>query len=204
MKIDFKKTLPSYTAKQGRFDIIDIPPMRYLMIDGDGGPNSESYARALKALYPVAYTLKFTSKATLDKDYVVPPLEALWWADDMDAFTTRYDQSKWLWTAMLMTPDWITHALFDAALHSVSIKSNPDDLNNIRHETLSEGTCVQTLHLGPYSEEGPVLQEMHTQFIPAHGLTLRGKHHEIYFNDYRRTAPAKLRTLLRQPVAPAH
>ena len=201
MKTDFKKSLPSYKAKPGQFDIIDVPPMNFLMISGGGGPTSTAYAEAIQTLYPVAYTLKFASKQELQKDYVVPPLEALWWADDWEVFTTKFDQSQWLWTAMLMVPTWITDALFRAALEKVAKKSNPPSLDRIRLETLHEGTSVQTLHLGPYSNEGPTLKQMHEQFIPENGLKMHGKHHEIYFNDFRKTAPEKLRTILRQQVA---
>ena len=201
MKTDFKKTLPSYKVKPGQFDIIDVAPMNYLMISGGGGPTSTAYAEAIQTLYPVAYTLKFASKQELQKDYVVPPLEALWWADDWEVFTTKFDQSQWLWTAMLLVPTWITDALFRAALEKVVKNSNPPSLDRIRLETLHEGTSVQTLHLGPYSDEGPTLKQMHDQFIPENGLKMHGKHHEIYFNDFRKTAPEKLRTILRQQVA---
>lgn len=203
MKIDFKKTQPSYKAKRGKFDIIDVPPMNYLMIDGDGGPNSPEYAEAIQTLYPLAYTLKFTSKSELDRDYVVPPLEALWWAEDWEVFTTKFDQSQWLWTAMLMVPPWISRDLFEQAFETVAQKSNPPALSKLRFETLEEGQSVQVLHLGSYSEEGPILEDMHERFIPDNGLTMRGKHHEIYFNDFRKVAPEKLRTILRQPVQKA-
>ncbi len=114
MKTDFKKTLDSYRARHGEFRIVDVPPMRYLMVDGHGDPNtSEEYAEAMSALYPVAYALKFASKKELGQDYVVPPLEALWWARDMDVFTSARDKSRWDWTAMIMVPDWITAAMFD-------------------------------------------------------------------------------------------
>jgi len=97
-KIDFKKSLESYKAKKSKFTVLDIPSLRYLMIDGENGPASTEYTDAIQALYPVAYKLKFMSKLELDKDYVVPPLESLWWADDMSAFTTNFDKSVWLWS----------------------------------------------------------------------------------------------------------
>lgn len=128
-KVDFKKTLPSYRARQGRFDVIDVPPMRYLTIDGHGDPNtSPEYTAALEALYPLAYKLKFASKRELGRDYVVPPLEGLWWADDMSAFTTARDKSQWHWTMMLMVPEWIGDAeshLLEAARDSVRAKGAP-------------------------------------------------------------------------------
>ena len=99
MKIDFKKTLPSYKARRGRFDVVEVPALQYLAIDGVGGPGSQDFADAIATLYPVAYTLKFISKNELDKDYVVPPLEAQWWAEDWSVFTTKFDKSKWDWSA---------------------------------------------------------------------------------------------------------
>lgn len=202
-KVDFKKTLDSYRASVGTFRVIDVPQMRYLMIDGHGDPNtSPLYADTLASLYPVAYTIKFASKQDLDLDYVVPPLEGLWWAEDMASFTTARDKSRWDWTMMLMVPDWIDEAIVAAAVEKVGTKSPPPRLGDIRLEPLTEGRCVQTLHVGSFDDEAPVLAQMHENFIPSHGLALTGKHHEIYLSDARRVAPEKLRTILRQPVRP--
>lgn len=200
-KIDVKKTLYGYRAKRGEFRIVDIPRMRYLMVDGHGDPNtSPAYVEALQALYPVAYKLKFASKRDLGRDYVVPPLEGLWWAEDMSAFTTVRDKSRWSWTVMLMVPEWIEHGMVEAAIEQAGAKNRPARLDDVRLEPLSEGLCVQTLHVGPFDEEAAVLARMHDEFIPGHGLRMVGKHHEIYFSDVRKVAPEKLRTILRQPV----
>jgi len=201
VKVDFKKSHDAYRARSGEFRIIDVPAMQYLMVDGHGDPNtSQAYADALAALYPVAYRLKFASKRDLECDYVVPPLEALWWAADMAAFTSARDKSQWFWTALIMTPDWITPELLADAVTGVAAKDRPASLDNVRLETLEEGRCVQTLHLGPYDDETDVLADMHETFIPKASLRMSGKHHEIYLNDARRVEPAKLRTILRQPV----
>lgn len=201
-KVDFKKTLDSYRATVGDFRVIDVPERRYLMVDGHGDPNvSPAYAEALESLYPVAYKMKFASKQDLDRDYVVPPLEGLWWAEDMAAFTTARDKSQWDWTMMLMVPDWVDHTMFAAAVDKVGTKSPPPRLDAVRLEALTEGQCIQTLHLGSFDDEAEVLAKMHDDFIPSHGLKLSGKHHEIYLSDPRRTEPAKLRTILRQPVS---
>jgi hypothetical protein len=201
VKVDFKKSHDSYRARSGEFRVIDVPAMQYLMVDGHGDPNtSKDYADALAALYPVAYKLKFASKRDLERDYVVPPLEALWWAADMAAFTSARDKSQWCRTAMIMTPDWITAQLFADAVTAVAAKDRPASLGKVRLETLEEGRCVQTLHTGPYDDEAGVLADMHAHFIPEAGLRMSGKHHEIYLNDARRVEPAKLRTILRQPV----
>lgn len=205
MKIDFKKTLDCYRARPGEFRIVDVPDLQYLMIDGHGDPNTApEYADALAALYPVAYKLKFASKRELGRDYVVPPLEALWWATDMAAFTARRDKSQWDWTVMIMAPEWITGAMVEAARAMVAATAPPSSsLDALRLDTLHEGRCVQTLHVGPYDAEAEVLAELHHGFIPAAGLRMTGKHHEIYLSDARRVEPAKLRTILRQPVADA-
>ena len=201
MKDDVKKSHDAYQARRGEFRVLDVPPMQYLMVDGHGDPNTApEYADALAALYPVAYKLKFASKRDLARDYVVPPLEALWWADDMRVFTSARDKSRWSWTAMIMTPDWITSAMFAAAVDLVAAKDAPAALGAVRLETLEEGRCVQTLHVGPYDAEAEVLAELHDRFIPSAGLRMTGRHHEIYLSDPRRVAPEKLRTILRQPV----
>ena len=202
-KIDFKKTLDSYQAKRGVFRLVEVPPLHYLMIDGHGDPNtSPAFAEAIETLYPIAYKLKFASKQGLGRDYVVPPLEGLWWADDMDACSNR-DESQWDWTLLLLVPDWIDQAMVDAAVEQVAAKDPPARLGDVRFDLLDEGLCVQTLHVGSFDDEGPVLQKLHEEFIPNQGLTPTGHHHEVYFSDFRRTAPDKLRTLLRQPVAQA-
>jgi hypothetical protein len=193
-KIDFKRTFDAYQARHGRFRIVDVPVLQYLMIDGHGDPNSSpAFAEAIRTLYPVAYKLKFASKQDLGRDYVVPPLEGLWWADDMESFTAARDKSRWDWTLMLMAPEWISRDMFAAAVERAG-------KDGVRLETLSEGRCVQTLHIGSFDDETKVLAELHDEFIPLQGLRMTGKHHEIYLSDFRKVAPEKQRTILRQPV----
>ncbi|QYG11938.1 GyrI-like domain-containing protein [Microbacterium sp. PAMC22086] len=204
--IDPKKTLDAYRAKRGEFRIVEVPPLQYLMIDGAGDPNtSPAYRDAVSALFPVAYALKFASRSELGVDTVVMPLEGLWHAPDMESFTSRRDKSAWMWTSMTMVGDHITASMFAHAVESVAQKAAKKKepipaLDAVRLETLEEGTCVQTLHVGPFDDEGPVLDDLHHRFIPENGLQMRGRHHEIYLSDLRRTDPAKLRTILRQPV----
>lgn len=201
MKVDLKKELVAYRAPRGRFDVLDVPAQQYLMIDGHGDPNTSSeYRDAVSALYGVAYALKFHSKRELDRDYVVMPLEGLWWSEDLSAFTSARDKSQWDWTMMILVPDWTLPEHLDAARRAVAAKGAAPALGLLRLETLTEGRCVQTLHIGPYDAEGPVLERMHAEFIPGAGLRPRGKHHEIYLADPRRSAPERLRTILRQPV----
>lgn len=198
-KVDHKREIPSYAARRGRFDIVTVPPLQYVMVDGRGDPNtSESYRAAIETLFPVSYKLKFLSKRELGRDYTVMPLEALWWADDMESFTSARDKSQWSWTAMMMVPGWMGQNHVDAALEAAGDIPSADLL---RLEKLDEGLCVQTLHVGSYDDEAPALATMHDEFIPANGLTMTGRHHEIYLSDARRTAPERLKTILRQPVA---
>jgi hypothetical protein len=200
-KLDLKKSLDSYRAKHGEFRVLNVPKMQYLMIDGHGDPNtSQDFKDAILALYPVAYKLKFASKLELGKDYVVMPLEGLWWAQDMSTFTTARDKSQWDFTLMIMQPDWISEDMFQTALAKVAAKDAPVSLSKVRFETLDEGMVVQTLHIGSFDSEAAVLEKIHHDFIPSHNLKLTGKHHEIYLSDFRKVAPEKLRTILRQPV----
>lgn len=200
-KIDFKRELAGYRATKDRFEVIDVPSMTYLMIDGHGDPNtSPAFSEAIETLYPVAYKIKFASKIDKDRDYVVPPLEGLWWAEDMESFTTARDKSKWSWTLMLMTPEWISLDDFSDAVEQVAAKKQIARLGDIRFETLDEGTCVQTLHIGSFDAEAQVLARLHDEFVPNNGFGLTGKHHEIYLSDFRKVEPDRQRTILRQPV----
>lgn len=201
-KVDFKRRIQSYKAVSGAFTQVRVPDLQFLMLDGHGDPNSSQvYKDALATLYPVAYKLKFFSKLELGRDYSVMPLEGLWWADDMESFTSSRDKSKWDWTMMIMAPDWITQEHVDAARTAVAAKGEAPALEQLKLATLKEGLSVQTLHIGPYDAEGPVLEKMHHGYIPEHSLRMTGRHHEIYLSDARRTPPEKLKTILRQPVS---
>ena len=202
IKIDFKKELKElYNPSKKDFVLVDVPEMQFLMVDGHGDPNTaQEYQQALETLYAVAYKLKFASKKTLEKDYVVPPLEGLWWAEDMDTFTVGLDKNQWDWTMMLMTPDWITPEMYEQARAAAAKAKELPALPKLRLEKYHEGLSAQILHLGSYDDEGPTLARLHTEWIPANGYTENGKHHEIYLSDPRRVAPEKLKTILRQPV----
>ena len=199
-KIDLKKELRAlYQPSAQTFQRVAVPSMQFLMVDGHGDPNSaREYKEALETLFPVAYKLKFLSKKELEKDFVVMPLEGLWWSEDMESFVSRAKDS-WDWTMMILQPEWITQDLFDAALDQLEGKALPS-AKRIRMERYDEGEAVQIMHIGPYDDEGPVLKELHETYIPQNGLKMVGKHHEIYLSDPRRVAPEKLRTVLRQPV----
>jgi hypothetical protein len=203
-KTDFKKTLkPLYTAPAGGFVILNIPPLNYFMLDGHGDPNVEAgYQEAIAALYAASYTLKFSSKKNFNKDYVVPPLEGLWWAEDMADFTTR-KKDRWFWRMMIMAPDFITEVAAKTAIADAHKKKNLSALSQIRFAALDEKQAVQTLHIGSYDSEGAILKKMHEEFIPSKGLVEAGVHHEIYLSDPRKVAAEKLKTILRQPVRAA-
>ena len=202
-KLDFKKELKDFysgvSAKE--FSIVDVPPLQFLMIDGQGYPGtSQEYQDAMQALYPLSYTLKFMGKKK-GKDYVVMPLEGLWWAKDMDVFTEAFKERKdeWLWTSMIMQPDIITKEMVEKAIEEVKRKKDPPALSKVRFETYSEGLSAQIMYFGPFSEEGPTIERLH-DFIKNQGYELRGKHHEIYLSDPRRTKPERLKTVIRQPM----
>lgn len=197
-KIDLKKAQKSYfTACSDDFAEATFRTFTYIKVNGQGSPgDSPEYRAALEALYPLAYSTKFLSKQELGRDYVVPPLEGLWWADDMSAFTQGERRDEWRWTLMLMLPEWIEPAHVEAA----RAKKPDHDFSSVRMEEMEEGLCLSKLHLGPFSDEAPVLHRLHYHLIPDGGYAFNGHHHEIYLSDPRRTAPAKLRTILRQPV----
>ena len=202
-KIDFKKELKHlYNPPAKAFTVVTVPAMQFLMVDGHGDTNvAQEYADALETLYAVAYKIKFASKNELDKDYSVPPLEGLWWAADMDTFTTSRDKSQWDWTMMIMQPDWITRDMFEAACRLASKQKELAALPKLRLETYDEGLAVQIMHIGSYEDETGTLHKLHHEYMPANGFTFGGKHHEIYLSDPRRVAPEKLKTVLRQPIA---
>lgn len=200
-KVDLR-SLDCYRAPCGRFREVEVPDLRHLAIEGHGDPNGKEFAQALETLYPVAYTLKFASKAA-GRDYAVMPLEGLWWADDMDAFTSARDTSQWDWLLLVVVPDWIDDDAFAAAVATVRERKGPRRIEDLRLQTLSEGRCVQTLHVGSFDDETEVLRRLHEEYLPGNGLRMTGRHHEIYLSDPRRTAPQNLRTILRQPVAEA-
>lgn len=203
MKIDLKKELPGYAARRGVFDDVDIQRRRYAMIDGEGDPNSTAaYRDAVATLYAFSFPLKFLVKKELGVDYVVGPLEALWWADDLAFFTAARDKKRWKWSVMIVVPDAVIEDQIDRACARAADKDAPA-IGRLRIASVDEGRCVQTLHVGPYDDEGPVLARMHDEAIAGRGLQMRGHHHEIYLGDPRRTAPERLRTILRQPVTEA-
>jgi hypothetical protein len=201
IKIDLLKEFKEfYKPSTKEIAVVDVPGFNFLTVDGVGDPaTAQEYKDAIEALYAVAYTLKFmVKKGKTAVDYGVPPLEGLWWADDMNAFASK-NRDAWKWTAMIMQPKYVTEQLFDEAVVQVKKKKNPVALPKMRFETFQEGLAAQIMYIGPYAEEGPTIQKLH-DFIVSQGGKLSGKHHEIYMGDPRKTAPEKLKTIIRQPM----
>ena len=201
-KIDFRKERPDLYAPSAKdFSVVEVPPYRFLIVDGRGNPNtSEAYAQAVESLYALSYSLKFASKKQLQRAYVVAPLEGLWHSEHRDAFPNR-QKDLWSWTMMIRQPDWITDGMVDDAREATA-KKKLAALDLVRSELFEEGKSVQILHVGSYDDEAPTIARLHAEFMPANGLVENGLHHEIYLSDPRRVEPAKLRTVLRQPVRP--
>lgn len=203
IKVDFKKELKEFYQPNAKVPVIvDVPEMLFIMIDGIGSPGeSKEYSDAISALYPIAYQIKFKSKQK-GKDYVVPPLEGLWWADNMKDFAEG-NRQNWKWTMMIMQPKWITLDLFENAKKSARSKkpelSGP--ISKVRFKKLHEGRSAQIMHIGPYSQEHPTIKKLH-DFINEQGGIFDGnkqKHHEIYLSDPRRANPKTMKTVIRQP-----
>jgi len=185
--------------------LVRVPPLTFLGIDGHGDPNtSQTYVDAVSALFSMSYAAKFAIKKASGQNVKVSPLEGLWWADDMETFLTGR-KSDWDWTMMIRQPDLVTGDLVERLAAEVSAKKALPAIPDLRLVTIAEGTAAQVLHVGPYADEGPTIERLHA-WIRDHGLVFEGhhqKHHEIYLGDPRRAAPAKLRTIIRQPCSPA-
>ena len=197
-KIDLKKELKNlYNPSSKEVTVVDVPAMNFLLVDGEGAPASPQYSEAIEALFSVSYTLKFMVKKAKGIDYAVMPLEGLWWTEDMARFSADR-KDEWKWTAMIAQPRYVTRDLFQAAVSEVERKKGIAVSGTVRLETFREGKTVQIMHVGPFAGEGPTIAKMHA-FIDDMGCEPSGKHHEIYLSDVRKTAPEKLKTILRQP-----
>jgi len=200
-KIDFKKELKHlYNPSSKKAEIVDVPKKNFLMIDGEGDPNtSKEFQEAVEALFSLSYTIKFLIKRSeLAIDYGVMPLEGLWWTDDMAKFSMENKQD-WKWTLMIMQPEFVEEKLIPEAIEQVKKKKGLPALSKLHFQIFSEGKAAQIMHIGPFSEEGPTIENLHN-FIKENGYRLHGKHHEIYLSDIRRAAPENLKTIIRQPI----
>jgi hypothetical protein len=204
-KLELTKKYKSYYTARTQPEIIELPSVRYLTITGKGDPSSRAFADKLEALYPVAYALKFSTKATAH-DFTVPKLEGLWWFDDerfanvsMQEAPLRIPRDEWQWRLLIRMPEFITEAMVEEAKATVLKKKNIPAAADTSLFTLNEGKVIQILHVGPFDREPETLQLIQ-KFAEEHNLKKAGLHHEIYLSDFRRTAPEKLKTILREPV----
>ncbi len=200
IKIDFKKELKHlYNPSSKKVTIVDVSKMNFLKIDGVGDPNTtKEYKDTVEALFAVSYALKFMIKKGRAVDYGVMPLEGLWWIDDMSQFSIEHKE-LWRWTSMIMQPEFVVEDLVNKALVQVEEKKKLLALSKIRFESFYEGLSAQILHIGPYSAERPTIEKLHS-FIKETDYQLRGKHHEVYLSDPRRSAPERMKTVIRQPI----
>jgi hypothetical protein len=204
-RLDLKKELKHlYNPSPKKPVIIEVPKMNFIMIDGEGDPNtSQMFQDAIQTLFPLSYTLKFKVKKDMEIDYPVMALEGLWWGTPkgLTKFTSD-DKAQWFWTLMMMQPDIITPDLVEIAIAEVRKNKDPPLLDNVRFESFEEGLVVQQMHIGPFDDEWKTVEPMHA-WTEEQGYKLTGKHHEIYLSDMRRTAPEKLKTVLRHPIKKA-
>lgn len=199
MKLDYKKKYPEYYNPKRKIEFVNIPEMKFFMIDGQGDPNNKEFKNAMEAIYALSYNLKMkiVKKEKLENDYVVPPLEGLWHKEDMSTWSID-DKDSWEWTIMIRIPDYVSENQIDRAFEIVKNYKNPTSLSKIRVDKYNEGNVAQIMYVGPYSEEGSTIQKLHQAIIDK-GFQLFGKHHEIYISDPRRVDASRLKTIIRQP-----
>lgn len=204
-KLDLRKQYKHlYSPSAKKVEVVDVPPLKFAMIDGEIEPGaspgtSASFQEALQALYGISFTLKFMSKLRKENpiDYTVMALEGLWWVEGGEFDITRPE--GWRWTAMMMQPDHISEAMYQEALAQLHKKRPSPALEKLRFEIFHEGLSLQIMHIGPYAEEPATIEKVDA-FARQNGYARHGKHHEIYIGDPRRVDPAKLKTVLRHPV----
>jgi hypothetical protein len=198
LKEDFKRF---YSPSAKEAELVEVPAMDFIMVDGKGDPNkSSAYRESIDVLYNLSYTLKFAIKKEEGIDYPVMALEGLWSAPEGRSFTTG-GRDSWLWTSMIFQPSCVTDDWFRRAVNIVRAKRELPSLESARLERFAEGLSAQIMHIGPYSAEAPTIGRLHS-FIQEKSYVPRGRHHEIYLGDPRRAAPDRLKTILRQPVSP--
>ena len=186
-----------YGPPADRVTFVDVPPMSFLMVDGRGNPNGPIFQARTEDLYALAYGVRAVLKRE-GLEYTVGPLEALWSADDPAEFV-RGEKDRWDWTLLIVQPAEATPAIVDGVRADVARKKGRPGVESVRLEEYDEGRAVQIMYVGAYADEGPTIARLH-EVARAEGYALTGRHHEIYLGDPRRTAPEKLRTVLRQPV----
>ncbi len=200
MAEDLRRQLKPYFTAKREPAAVRVPAIKYLMLDGKGDPGSEEFRQAIGALYSLVYTLKFSlKKSSRPRELPVLPLQAQWWMAGGRKFSLKAPRSAWRWRAMLALPGFVTQAMVDRARKQALAKKPVPLLSKVKLTRWKEGLCAQVLHLGPYAAEMPTIERLH-EFIRSKGYRPTGRHHEIYLSDPSRTAPKKLKTILRQPM----
>ena len=212
-KFDFKKEYKDLYFPKTKPIIIDVPNMKFIMIRGKGNPNRENgeYQEALSILYGLSFTIKMSKMGENKIDgyfeYVVPPLEALWWNKD-EANVDYQHKENFEWISMIRQPEFVTEDVFKWACNEVKEKKGID-VSKAEFNEYTEGLCVQIMHLGPYDDEPKTIKEIEKYITDNNlkndiGRSLKNgmirRHHEIYLSDPRRTLPEKLKTVIRIPV----
>jgi len=207
MAIDFKKTQRELYQPNTSPSIVDVPEMTFFMIDGHGDPNSSGeYKTALEILYGLSYGVKMSKRGSIQPegyfDYVVPPLEGLWWFVDCIHLDSN-DKDKFCWTSMIRQPDFVTENVFGDVKREFSRKKPELELSAVYRGVFSEGQCAQATHVGSYDSERETIEALE-RFITESGfiidLSEKRRHHEIYLGDPRKTGAEKLKTIIRLPV----
>lgn len=194
-----KRLKELYLPPEGQFTLVDVPKIDYLVVDGEGDPQGEAYARAMKWLFSVVHLIKPLVKARMGKNFVEPPLEGLYWAENEKDFASR-NVDRYLWRVMIVFIEkWITQADLANAIAEAEKKLGPAP-TTLRMKSLHEGKSVQIMHVGDYDGIGNVCDKLYKKFLPENNLQPNGHYHEIYLNDPNRTAPKKRKTVIRQPV----
>ena len=207
MAFDYKKEYKEFYLPKTRPEIITIPKMNYIAVEGSGDPNVEDgeYKHSIGLLYGIAFTIKM-SKRTDHKiggyfDYVVPPLEGFWWQEGKEEIDYTHKED-FRWISVIRLPDFVTKEDFDWAINEAATKKK-QDFSKVEFLTIEEGLCVQCMHIGPYDSE-PETVDMMDRYIFENGyendFSDTRKHHEIYLSDVRKTAPDKLKTVIRHPI----
>lgn len=207
-KIDYKKQFKELYNPKTIPMLIDVPEMTFIAVDGRGNPNDSGgeYQAAVGLIYALSWTIKMAPKSNIDiegyRDYVMPPLEGLWWFSDYNGTDFR-DKSKYCWTSMVRQPDFVTEEVFEMTKALVRKKKPELDVDKARLLTFAEGLCVQCMHIGPFDLEPATVDKM-KRYMDETGLTCdlsdTRKHHEIYFGDPRKQDEMKMKTILRYPV----
>lgn len=207
MPIDYKKTEKDLYLPKSTPSVVNVPQMTFITVDGKGNPNtSAEYAAAVELLYGLSYAIKMGNKSVLQ--YVVPPLEGLWSVGDdfKGGGAAISDKSKFVWTMMIRQPDFVTDDIFATAKDNLAKKKPNFDTSKGKLQTITEGLCVQVMHIGSYDDEPATVASLE-DFAIKNGYAIdiddTRRHHEIYISDPRRVAPEKLKTVLRHPIRKA-